>query len=217
MTDTAEIEFRDYYTESLYMTTDLETGVLYNRSGRRMIALTDDFLIGLHKALEAECGEKADQVLAACGRRWGKYFATGLDDEWSQFYGQPAKNFPAAMFHSLLVQEFGHNGWGNIQLHYDHFEQGVLWVSLEGAIMSDIYPTRSERNADVLTTGILAGIFQHFFERELDCLQTQCSAGGHDLSCFVLSSPSRIDSVRELVTTGKPHQEVLTYLHQQCG
>jgi hypothetical protein len=100
------------------MTADVEAGILYNRSGRRVLALTNDFLIGLHRALEKECGEKSGHVLLNCGKRWGKNFAVGLDGEWSQFYGSPSSNFPMAMFHSLLIQEFGHNGWGVLSI--DH-------------------------------------------------------------------------------------------------
>src|SRR6056297_1383677 len=97
-----DLEFRDYYQEELYMTADIETGVLYNRSGRRMLALTDDFLIGLHRALEKECGDRAETVIHRCGRKWGRNFGDGLTAEWSEFYGTPFGNFPLAMFQSLL-------------------------------------------------------------------------------------------------------------------
>ena len=79
------IPFENYYTEDVYMTADVEAGILYNRSGRRMLALTNDVLVGLHQALASECGERAGEVLQHCGRKWGRNFAQGLDGEWSQF------------------------------------------------------------------------------------------------------------------------------------
>ena len=217
MSDVTEIEFREYYSEPLYMNADLETGVLYNRSGRRMIALTDDFMIGLHKALEDEYGDKAAQVLHTCGRRWGTNFGVGLDQEWSQFYGHSAKDFPIAMFHSLLTQEFGHNGWGNLQVHYEHLEQGVLWLALEGAMMAEIYPGHRDSGAEGLTAGIFAGLFSYFFDRDLDCLQTQCSSKGYPDSRFVISTPKRIAEVKALLEKGESHAAVVTHLHHQCS
>jgi predicted hydrocarbon binding protein len=88
-----DLEFKDYYSEDAYMVADVETGVLYNRSGRRMLALTDDFLIGFHRAIEKECGSRTPEVLHTCGRRWGINFGTGLAAEWSEFYGRPFANF----------------------------------------------------------------------------------------------------------------------------
>ena len=79
------LEFKNYYVEKQYMVANVETGVLTNRSGRRMLALTNDFLIGLHRALESECGERAGEVLYRCGKKWGKNFGKGLTAEWSRF------------------------------------------------------------------------------------------------------------------------------------
>lgn len=190
------IPFENYYTEDVYMTADVEAGILYNRSGRRMLALTNDFLVGLHQALASECGERAGEVLQHCGRKWGRNFAQGLDGEWSQFYGSPATEFPLAMFHSLLVQEFGHNGWGVLTVDYQHVEAGVIALSLAGAIMAEIMPDQSSQPADVLTAGIFSGIFSHFMGRDLDCLQSQCARRGFPDSRFLVSGPERIAAVR---------------------
>lgn len=207
-----ELDFRNYYEEELYMTADVETGVLYNRSGRRMLALTDDFLLGLHKALEKECGERAHEVLRACGRRWGMNFGEGLTAEWSDFYGHSFREFPMALFQSLLVQEFAHNGWGVLDLHYEHFNKGVIWLSLRGAVMAAVRRDVTDREADVLTAGILGGMYTYFLGREVGCLQTHCERGETPVSRFVISSLERIESLRGRIEPSDDHESLLAKL-----
>lgn len=207
-----DLDFRNYYEEELYMTADVETGVLYNRSGRRMLALTDDFLIGLHKALEKECGDKASQVLHTCGRRWGGNFGEGLAAEWSDFYGHSFREFPLALFQSLLQQEFAHNGWGVLDLHYEYFGQGVIWLSLQGAVMAAIRKDGPTRQADALTAGILGGMYTYFLGREVDCIQTQSEVEGQAESRFVISSSNRIQQLREQLSGTEDHDTVLEKL-----
>ncbi len=212
MSITSELQFKNYYSEKVYITANVETGVMYNRSGRRMIALTNDFLIGLHRALLNECGDRTEQVLHRCGKKWGVDFGRGMDAEWSQYYEHPAKEFPMAFFQGLLSQEFGHNGWGILTMHLEHFPKGVLWLSLKGAIMSDIYKDEVSFPADALTAGILAGLFTYFLDRDIDCIESQCAKDGHEDSRFILSSLDRIACVRDQGTAGKTHATILDEL-----
>jgi predicted hydrocarbon binding protein len=206
------IPFDNYYTEELYMTTDLETGILYNRSGRRMLALTNDFLVGLHRALANECGDRCSEVLLHCGKRWGTDFAAGLDGEWSEFYGTPTSEFPVAMFHGLMTQEFGHNGWGNLTIDYHSVQQGIISLSLDGAIMAEISEDVSSEPADLLTAGIFAGLFTHFMGRDLTCIQSSCAAQTKGPSRFLVASTGRVASIKSSLSTLKSHDEILAKL-----
>lgn len=212
MTTIAEIDFKSYYIDPLYIDANVETGVIYNRSGRRMIALTNDFLIGLHRALEKECGERASAVLYHCGKKWGGNFARGLDAEWSQFYGTQALEFPFAFFHSLIVQEFAHNGWGILELDVEHSSRGVIGIGLYGAIMADISETAPDYPTDILTAGILAGLFSHFFKHDLSVVQTEIGRNVEEASRFLLSETSRIEQIRGRLGDGKDHTQILASL-----
>jgi uncharacterized protein len=207
-----DLIYRDYYVEELYMTADVETGILYNRAGRRMLALTDDFLIGLHQALENKCGDQAGRVLHRCGIRWGTTFGVGIAKEWADFYEQPFRDFPLAFFQSLLIQEFAHNGWGILDLNYQHYPQGVIWLALEGAVMSELRPTDGKVMPDVLTAGILAGMYSVFLGREVDCVQSQCPGQGFSHSRFLISSPERIASLRGFHNPMAGHDALLERL-----
>jgi uncharacterized protein len=208
-----DLAFNDYYAEELYMSADVETGVLYNRAGRRMLALTDDFLIGLHRALEKECAGRASEVMYACGKKWGKNFAVGLGQEWAEFYAADISDFPLAMLESLIVQEFGHNGWGILEFDYQYWDQGVLQLHLDGAIMAELLGDQSSGPADIMTAGILAGMFTHFMNAPLGCVQSESTAQGGNRNRFVLSADQRFDSsVRNAKLTAGSHAEIIKQL-----
>ncbi len=215
MTASTIPHFDNYYNEAVYMTSDVETGVLFNRSGKRMLALTNDFLLGLHRALESECGERAALVLRRCGKRWGKDFAEGLDDAWSEFYGHPAREFPLALFQSLLIQEFAHNGWGILEVDYDLIDDGIVQLTLCGAIMAEIDAQEHSYHADVLTSGILASIFSHFLGRELECLQIASIRGDSSIARFVLADPQRLEKVESLTASGTTAEDVIVKLQNR--
>lgn len=206
-----QLEFKNYYVERLYMSANVETGVLTNRSGRRMLALTNDFLLGLHRALVKECGDKVDGVLYRCGRKWGRNFGKGLTAAWSEFYECSFQEFPLAFFQSLLMQEFASNGWGLLEISYEHHERGVLQLELNGAIMSEITLEEVTYPIDNLTAGILAGMFSIFVGRELDCVQTQDGKQADGTSIFLMSDPLRVQSLQ--ASSGlSTHQEKMDFL-----
>lgn len=213
MTVSEQLDFKNYYVERLYMSANVETGVLTNRSGRRMLALTNDFLIGLHRALAKECGDRVSEVLYRCGRKWGRNFGKGLADAWSEFYECSFNEFPLAFFQSLLAQEFACNGWGLLTIDYGHYQRGVLQLNLTGAIMSEITLEEVSYPIDNLTAGILAGMFSIFVGRDLDCRQTQDGKHSDGESIFLMSDPARIQKLN-IASELPTHQAQLEFLLQ---
>ncbi len=58
-------------------------------------------------------------------------------------------------------------------MDYTHYSQGVVVLGLDGAIMSEITNQKVDYPIDILTAGILAGMFTHFMRSDVDCVQTQ--------------------------------------------
>ncbi len=208
MVAVSDLQFKTYYDERIYINANVETGILYNRSGRRMLALTNDFLIGLHRAIQNECGDRSAEVLSRCGKKWGLSFGKGLDAEWTQFYESPAREFPFAFFQALLVQEFLHNGWGCLQIDGTQFQAGILELGLQGAIMSEIDSDKTVSPADILTAGIFAGIFSYFIGIDLDCIQTEVPSANSKWSRFILAASDRVKMIRDN-STGKNHSQLM--------
>lgn len=172
------------------MTADIETGVLYNRMGRRMLGLTDDFITGLLKAISGECGEEASRVEYRCGHRWGVVFGNGLMSDWSRFYEQDASEFSIHLLRTLLLKEFAHNGWGMLDVDLDRISEGILHIRLENSAFREVKRNELGITDDTLTAGILGGMMSSLFATDLDCLQLT----GTELdSRFLILSPNRLE------------------------
>jgi hypothetical protein len=78
--------------------------------------------------------------------------------------------------------------------------------------MADITEAELKYPADTLTAGIIAGMFSHFIQRDVDCLQSQCALKGFSSSHFLLSDPKRIEELSAWRTSSKSHQEILNHL-----
>ncbi len=203
----------NYFSERQFLKTDPDTGVARTRSGTRIIALSRDFLIGVHFALVKECGAAAEQVLHSCGRRWGQSFAQRFEQELSDFYQESMQEFPMAMFEACLAEAFSHHGWGRLQLDFHHYDKGIFVAEMTGAIFADLVGS-SERPVDSLLAGILAGIFTHFSGQELDCIQSACVACGAETSKFLISLHQRIEQIREAQKAGASHDELFRQLEE---
>lgn len=197
----------NYYTDD-YLSTDVKRGVTLNRAGTRLLALTNDFLIGLRTALNQECGEAADTVLKSCGRNWGTQFARKFERELSEFYHQPLSDFPLMMFEACLIEAFSRHGWGSIAIDLSHQDKGLLLIELDNAVYADLLG-KSEAPVDTLMGGLLAGLFSYLSGQELDAVQSECKACGGKTSRFVLTLAARLAGVN---LAKKSHAEIVAAL-----
>lgn len=205
----------NYYNDD-YISTNVRTGVTVNRGGTRLLALSSDFLLGLHTALTQECGEAASVVFHTCGKTWGRQFAVKFEKELSTFYDKPLNQLPLMLFEGCLVEAFSRHGWGRVVTDYSHRERGLILVELPDAIYADLLG-RSDEVADPMMAGWLAGFFSHLSGQNLEAVQTQCKAMGHTTSRFILGLKDRMEPAREMVRAGKSHEEVLAALETPVG
>jgi len=201
----------NYYAESSYCRTDICKGVTRNRSGTRLIALSQDFLLGFRRAIADECGPAAEVVFKTCGKKWGTMCAQRFEKELGEFYGKPVREFMFTLFHACLEALFNHHGWGKVKVDLSRHEQGLLVVDLEGAVMADLVE-QADQPVDTLMAGILAGFFSHLSGQDLDCVQTQCLACGAASSKFIIGLGSRLAPVGAWVNQGKSHADVVNQL-----
>jgi len=171
--------------------TDVETGVTRSRYGRRVVSLGEDFLVGFHEALVDECGDAASEVLDTCGRTFGELWARSIADDLEQFYGTAPGEFPAALFLACIRQALRAHGWGDTEITFDHAGQGVLCVEHARAPFAELLP-ESNRPADSLVGGMLAGLLSHFAGQDLLAIQTECPLRGDARSYYVLALRERI-------------------------
>jgi predicted hydrocarbon binding protein len=206
------LAFRNYYSDD-YLETNVRTGVTQNRAGTRLLALSSDFLIGLHQALTMECGEAAHTVFRTCGKSWGRQFGVKFEQELTQFYGRNLREFPVMLFEACLKEAFSRHGWGQVEVDYSHYEHGVIVVDLPSSIYVDLLG-RQATEGDPLMMGLLAGLFSHLSGQNLEALQTQNKAKGEGANRYILTLPYRIQAAQQWLDQGKKHEDILAALER---
>jgi predicted hydrocarbon binding protein len=201
----------NFFAATSYLQTDVAKGTTRNRAGTRIVCLTADFLTGFRRAIEHECGPAAEAVFKTCGRKWGEASARRFDQELSEFYGKPVRDFPLALFTACLTELFSHHGWGRPALDLSRHAQGLLVIELQDPIGAAL-AGKAERPADTLLAGLLAGFFGHFSGEDLDCVQTRCKACGDPASTFVVGLRPRLAPAAAWVEAGRPHEQILADL-----
>ena len=79
----------NYFAEGAYLEQDLAAGLLRNRAGTRMLALSDDFLLATLNTLQEKLGNDAERVIKSMGRDWGQRAAQQFAVEMELFLAQP--------------------------------------------------------------------------------------------------------------------------------
>jgi hypothetical protein len=202
-----------YFAEGDYLSHDLETGVIANRAGARIVALTDDFLIAMHNSLEAQLGPKAASVLAEFARDWGRRAGAQFAAEIEIHHGKPVSQLPLSLFAADLAEAFRHHGWGVFQFDFSRYAQGLIAVDVSQPMIGSIVKP-ANRPVDRLLADFLAGLFSHFAGVELAGVQTECRCCGSPGSRFVVTIPDRARAVESASGTKKNHAQFLEALCQ---
>ncbi len=205
---------KNYYSRADYFRHDINKGTIRTPTGERICALTSDFLIGFHKAVEFECGKATGQVFKTAGKRWGKQFTERFDRDLSAHYRTPIKDMSTALVYECLAEAFRHHGWGKLSFTFSESEFGYMVVELKNSVMPELLARISKRRepVDHLMTGFFASFFSHFAGQELDCEQTECPSKGADTSRYVIGLRDRIQKVPQWLQQGLSQGELLSRL-----
>jgi hypothetical protein len=209
------LSFCNYYNDD-YLETDVRSGVTTNRAGTRLLALSSDFLLGLHQALATECGEAASTVFRTCGRTWGRQFGVKFERELSHYYGRPLREFPVSLFEACLKEAFSRHGWGRVEIDYTHHEHGLIVVDLPDCVYAELLGKQAPEG-DPLMAGLLAGLFSHLSGQNLDAVQTMTKSKGETHNRFLLTLPTRVQAAERLLDQGKKHEEIVAALERDFG
>ncbi len=181
----------NYYTANSYVRSDLDLGILENRSGSRLLAIPDTLIKALYAGLEQETGLASRLVLANCGRWWGKNFYRRFSEELSKYYRQALPELPMAEFVQSLQECWISHGWGTMDLDPEMAEAGFLMVRTWNSPFAAQAP-QMNRPVCFLDAGILASFFSELTGQTLNCLQISCESLGADCNRFVLGIPERL-------------------------
>lgn len=203
----------DCFSETDYFKTDIALGVTTNKSGKRIISLSEDFLSGFREALVDECGPAANEVLYSCGRMTGDMVGLRLSNEVAEQYRQSVNSLSVSVFDTVIHSYFSHHGWGFFKSDYGSVNQGLIICEFDNTIFQTFTENES-RPIESLLAGLLAGIYSHISGQELECIQTECLSTGAAKSRFILGLAGRIDQARPFVEAGDSHIEIVNKLSQ---
>ncbi len=203
----------NYFAANTYVRSDLELGLLENRSGSRLLAIPDTLIKALYAGLEQETGLAARLVLANCGRWWGKNFYRRFSEELSQHYELPLSQLPMAEFVQSLQECWISHGWGTMDLDPAIAPQGFLLVKTWNSPFATQAP-QMNRPVCFMDAGILASFFSQLTGQTLDCVQISCESLGADCNRFVLGTPDRLARAEALVEEQADFETILQALMQ---
>jgi uncharacterized protein len=202
-----------YFAPDVYIQGDLESGLVENRNGSRLIAIPQTLLHGLYDGLSEEVGSAASEVLYKCGAWWGKTFYRRFVEEVSQYYGKPLAELEMLDFVYCLKQSWTTHGWGTIEPMFDYYQQGFLVVKLTHSafVKQDV---EADKPQCFVEAGLLSSFFSGLTGQKLYCIQTACESMGSPCNYFVLGLSERVQRASAWLEEKHDHETIMTRLTQ---
>jgi len=201
----------NYFNYETYVRGDLESGLLENRHGDRLIALPSTLIAALYEGLAKETGQASRLVLFNCGKWWGKNFYTRFSEEVTDYYSTPLAVMDMNIFLNCLKQCWTTHGWGKFEFDPTYQAQGFLLVKTRQSPYSKRLPNMS-RPSCYLEAGILTSFFSQLTGKNLLAVQTSCESMGADSNCFILGIGDRLAIVNTLIEEGLDHEAIMQRL-----
>lgn len=208
-TDTAAPIVGNYYAPSVYVQSDLESGLLSSRHGDRLLALPEALIKGIYSGLEHETGQASRLVLRHCGQLWGKEFFRRFASEVGDTYQRPLAEIEMGVFLQSLQQAWRTHGWGILSLDWTHQDQGILIVRVAHSPFAALAPQNPARPLGFLEAGLFATWFSQLTGRDLGCVQTSSEATGSASEQFIVTTADRLKAAESWVDAGQTHEQVL--------
>ncbi len=210
------VHLAPYFERKNYLEADPYTGTLTTPDSRRMIALPQDLILGLHQTLVEETGRAWPIVIYRCGRKWGERMVETWRDEWRDFYGVSFNEAEYAVFEHWLRRLFAHNGWGELTLDFERQSQGLLEFRLEQSVLVSVLESMEASRVCDLFAGIFAALASSLAGRELEAIELSCSHHDEHESCsFMVALPERVEKARRKRLSDASADELLEILQER--
>jgi uncharacterized protein len=207
----------NYFAPGHYVQSDIQSCLLQNRQGDRLIALPEQFLLALDESLHEETGRAASFALYTCGTIWGEGFYQRFADQMTARYSLPMSQIQLIPFLLAMREYFAVHGFGILGLDFSRRQQGVIVVSLENSIVAPNTVAPSSQGRDKvpachLEAGIFAGWFSAWTSEPLTSLQTACISQVAPKNMFLIAKTSRLQPVKAWVQSNLTHAQILERL-----
>ena len=203
----------NYFAPESYIQGDLESGLIENRDGGRLLALPDTFLQGIYRGLTEEVGGASEAVLYKCGAWWGKTFYRRFAAEVSQNLGRPLAEIDMIEFLQNFKQCWKAHGWGSIEFDFDFYKNGFIVIQIFKSAFAESSP-KEEKPQCFVEAGLLSSFFSGLTGQKLFCIQTTCESLGADSNRFILGLPERVKRAEAWLQEKHDHDTIMDRLCQ---
>lgn len=188
---------------------DLNEGTATSQGGTKIIYLSTDIIIGMHKAIEYEAGDAWKVIFNSCGQRWGKRVALSFDKELRVAMNRKTESLMLDEYVLMIEKYFSLHGWGRLTLHLDGVQShGVLHAQLRDSIFRYALP-HVESTVDQMIGGMLCGMFESVAQTRLDCLMANTNGEGEvPVTEFLITGPDRVSWGQSLLDEGQSFNQV---------
>ena len=178
----------NYYAPDDFFRWSPEEGAIHLRDGQRALAVSEDFVAGLHQGLDDELGGASGLVMYRCGLEWAQQdmkrfarrmrheFGGGRTDIW---------NMNMRFVFETWWWPLTSSGWGAWSLDLGFLDQGMVMVEIRDSAVA-----RSMRRVGKpvchLYAGLLAGAFAYWEKEERQGIEAQCYSMGNDCCKFLI-------------------------------
>lgn len=201
-----------YFLRPDYLKGSAHEGTIRTKAGDRVIALPEELIQGLHRAIAFETGRALPVITYTCGRRWGARVVRRWEEAWRQSYQERMEASEYPIFENWLVQAFRFHGWGELEIDFSMEDTGIVQFFLKDCVLAKLLADIEEPMVGDIFAGLFASLTSWIVGRELECAQVACEKNGAERCHFVVALPDRIERVRDVRLDGGTTERMLARL-----
>lgn len=172
---------------------NLEQGTLVDWNQSQNILVTEDFILGLVKGLQAEVGDASAIVMYKIGCEWGQKDAVFFEKRFEKEFERSIRQANLRFLLETWWWSFAAQGWGRWQVDIGDRKRGFMFIDI---FDSAVARTLGDVGKPVcyLYAGLFAGFFTELVKKQLGCIEIQCYSMGETHCKFLVGSQERIDA-----------------------
>ncbi|MDJ0588499.1 MAG: 4-vinyl reductase [Pleurocapsa sp. MO_226.B13] len=185
---------RQHYSFKDFFSFQTSTGTISDWNESRSILVSENFIIGLIKGLEAEVGDASGVIMYNIGKEWGQEDARFFRQSFLQEYGY--EDFSQVNLMYVLEAwwwPFISQGWGNWDVDMSDQKNGFMFINIFDSAVARSLGDVGKPVCHIYA-GLFAGFFSDLIKKDLGCIEIQCYAMGKTYCKFLLGKKDRIDA-----------------------
>jgi uncharacterized protein len=201
----------NYFAPQAYVRSDLQSALLQDRTGERLIALPESFLLAMDETFHQETGKAAPFALYTCGSFWGEGFCQRFHQTLERLHRKTITQISLIDYLLAMRQVFATHGFGILDLDFAHYNHNLIVASISKSIVAP-NTIKGRAPACHLEAGIFAGWFSILTAQRFGAVQTECISQGANSNRFVLLEAERLAEARRAVSHGASYTQLIAQL-----